>query len=47
MNCKQNQKINQKNSSLVVRIDIGGIAHYARAFEWRGGKPTGHYLVIQ
>lgn len=37
MNCKQNQKINQvKDSTLVVGIDIGSTAHYARAFDWRG-----------
>lgn len=37
MNCKQNEKINQvKESTLVVGIDIGSTAHYARVFDWRG-----------
>ena len=37
MNCKQNEKINQvKESTLVVGIDIGSTAQYARAFDWRG-----------
>lgn len=33
----QNEKISQiKNDTLVVRIDIGKEAHYARAFDYRG-----------
>ena len=46
MNYKQYEKINQeKESTLVVGIDIGSTTQYARAFDWRGielGKQLKH-----
>lgn len=37
MNSTQNKKLEQvKETTLVVGINMGSEAHYARAFDWRG-----------
>lgn len=37
MNSTQNKKLEQvKSTTLIIGIDIGSEAHYARAFDWRG-----------
>ena len=42
---KKSEDQSSKNSTLVVGINIDSTPHYARAFDWRGIKPTNHYRV--